>query len=173
MTIREETPADYDAVRQVNRLAFNTDLEARLVDRLRADGLAIASLVAVVDGRIAGHIFFSPVRVERDDDGPPLRAASLAPMAVRPELQRRGVGSALVRRGLELCRERDESIAVVLGHAAYYPRFGFSAALARSLRNPFLDGTSAAWMALELRPGALAGVSGTVRYPPVFDELGG
>ncbi len=88
-----------------------------------------------------------------------------APMAVRPEWQRKGIGSALVWRGLELCRERGKSIAVVLGHPGYYPRFGFAAELAKNLGGPYAGD---AWMALELVPGALDGVKGTVQYPKAF-----
>jgi putative acetyltransferase len=86
-------------------------------------------------------------------------------MAVIPQCQRRGIGSALVRRGLELCRERGKSIAVVLGHPGYYPRFGFAAELAKNLGGPYAGD---AWMALELVPGALDGVKGTVQYPKAF-----
>ena len=87
-------------------------------------------------------------------------------MAVIPQRQRRGIGSALVRRGLGVCRERGKSIVVVLGHPAYYGRFGFSTELAKNLRGPY---SGNAWMALELIPGALKGVKGIVRYPKAFD----
>ena len=164
ISIREETPADYDAIREVNRLAFWGDAEGQLIDRLRAEGLMIASLVAEVDGRVVGHILFSEVVIETD--GAKLRAAALAPMAVRPEWQRRGIGSALVRRGLEICGERGHATVLVVGHPDYYPRFGFSAELARRLSSPF---SGDAFMALELRPGALEGVTGTVQYPEAFN----
>ena len=164
ISIREETPADYDAIREVNRLALWGDAEGQLIDRLRAEGLMIASLVAEVDGRVVGHILFSEVAIETP--GGAVRAAALAPMAVRPEWQRRGIGSALVRRGLEVCRERGHAIVLVVGHPDYYPRFGFSAELARRLSSPF---SGDAFMALELRPGALEGVTGTVQYPEAFN----
>ena len=161
--VREETPEDHDGSRRVNRLAFGGEGEAMLVDRLRADGLVITSLVAVEGAQVVGHILFSELPVETETGI--LCAAALAPMAVLPEWQKRGVGTALVRRGLEVCRERGKTVVIVLGRPGYYPRFGFSAELARSLRGPF-PGDS--WMALELTPGALAGVSGTVRYPEAF-----
>ena len=163
LSIREETPQDYEAIREVNRLAFHQEEEGQIVDRLRADGLVIASLVAVEDGGVVGHILFSVLPIETDRGV--LRAASLAPMAVRPERQRQGIGSALVRRGLALCRARGYSICIVVGHPAYYPRFGFSAERAENLRSPF---TGEAFMALELEPGALEGVVGTVCYPEAF-----
>ncbi len=162
--IREEIAADHDAVRNLNQLAFNGQAEAELVDRLRSSGAAIVSLVAVENGEVIGHILFSDLPIETGRGV--LHAVSLAPMAVAPGCQRRGIGSALVGRGLELCRERGQSIVVVLGHAQYYPRFGFSAALARNLLGPY---SGDAWMALELVPGALDGIGGTVRYPAAFD----
>lgn len=163
MCIREETPRDHDAIREVNRLAFKGEDEAQLVDRLRADGLVVASLVAVEGGRVVGHILFSELPIETPNGV--VRAAALAPMAVRPERQRRGIGCALVRQGLEVCRERGHSIILVVGHPTYYPRFGFSAERAGNLRAPF---SGDAFMALELTPGALEGVVGTVRYPEAF-----
>jgi putative acetyltransferase len=91
---------------------------------------------------------------------------ALAPMAVLPAFQKQGIGSALVRNGLELCRELGHRIVIVLGHPNFYPRFGFSAKLAEALSSPFGGGES--WMALELAPGALGGVAGRVQYPPPF-----
>ena len=162
--IREEIPDDYDAVRELNRTAFEGEAEGRLVDRLRSDGAVIVSLVAVEGCDIVGHILFSDLLIETDQAI--LHAVSLAPMAVAPKFQRRGIGSGLVRHGLAVCRERGKSVVVVLGHPEYYPRFGFSTELAKNLRGPYSGG---AWMALELIPDALDGVQGTVRYPKAFD----
>jgi putative acetyltransferase len=167
LTVRDETPADRGAVREVNRLAFGRDGEARLVDALRDGGYARVSLVAVVDGRVVGHILFSTLPITTVD-GPPIEALALAPMAVVPARQRQGVGSALVREGLRACREAGHRAIVVLGHTEFYPRFGFSAALARRLSSPF---SGPAFMALELTPGALDGVAGEVRYPPPFEGV--
>jgi len=163
-TIRHETPADHEAVRHVHRLAFGQDDEAGIVDALRTGGHSRVSLVAEVEGRVVGHVLFSDLPVLTD--GGTVAALSLAPMAVLPEVQRRGVGSALVREGLEVCRAAGHRIVVVLGHPAFYPRFGFSAGLAERLSNPFHEGE--AWLALELVQGALGGVAGWVRYPPPF-----
>ena len=162
--IREEIPGDYDAVRELNHTAFEGEAEAQLVDRLRSDGAVIVSLVAVEDCDIVGHILFSDLLIETDQAV--LHAVSLAPMAVAPKFQRRGIGSALVRHGLAVCLERGKSVVVVLGHPEYYPRFGFSTELAKSLRGPY---SGDAWMALGLIPDALDGVQGTVRYPKAFD----
>jgi putative acetyltransferase len=169
LVIREEIPADHDAIREVNRQAFNGDAEATLVDRLRASGAVIVSLVAVQNGEVVGHILFSDLPIDYGATAT-IHAVSLAPMAVAPKFQRRGIGSALVQRGLELCRERGKSIVVVLGHPEYYPRFGFSAELAKPLESPY-SGLAAAWMALELVPGALDGIKGTVRYPEAFEVV--
>ena len=164
--IRAEAKQDVDAVRGVNRLAFGQDAEGRLVDRLRDEGYARVSLVAEVDGRIVGHILFSDLPIVTDRRVIP--AVALAPMAVVPDHQRRGIGSALVRAGLEACREQGFRVAIVLGHRAFYPRFGFSPALARHIEAPY---SGEDFMAVELEAGAMAGVVGRVTYPPPFDEV--
>ena len=132
--IREEEPDDYARIEAVNHTAFGGDLETKLVNQLRNDGLVIASLVALQDGQTVGHILFSDLSI--DAEGRAVRAVSLAPMAVSPKFQRQGIGSALVRRGLALCRERGKSVVVVVGHPEYYPRFGFSSELAKRLQSP-------------------------------------
>jgi putative acetyltransferase len=164
--IRLETPADHDAVREVNRLAFGRDDEARLVDALREGGFARVSMVAEVDSEVVGHILFSDLPIVTPHGI--VEALALAPMAVVPSHQRQGVGSLLAREGLRLCRESGHRIVVVLGHPEFYPRFGFSAGLAERLRSPF---SGPAFMAVELTPGALEGIEGEVRYPPPFEGL--
>lgn len=168
--IRPETKEDYPAVYQVNRLAFGRDNEARLVEALRrAEGhIPELSLVAVESGQVVGHVLFSPTPIETEDG--PRAAISLAPVAVLPERQNQGIGSALIRHGLEECRRLGHKIVIVLGHAGYYPRFGFTPARAKGVAPPF-EVADEHWMALELQPGALEGVQGTVRYPPAFDEV--
>lgn len=165
-TIRPESPADLDAIRQVNCLAFGQDDETRLVDALRDGGFVRVSLVAEQDGQIVGHILFSDLPIITTSGTVP--ALALAPMAVLPEFQRQGIGSELVRRGLDVCREQGHRIVIVLGHPDFYPRFGFSSDLAQPLLSPF---SGEAWMALELVPGALEGVAGRVEYPPPFGVL--
>jgi putative acetyltransferase len=165
--IRPETTADHEAIRQVNRLAFGQDAEAHLVDALRDGGYVRLSLVAERDGQIVGHILFSDLPIITEAGTVP--ALALAPMAVLPAYQRKGLGSALVRRGLEYCRDQGHRIVLVLGHPDFYPKFGFSAKLAESLSSPF--GGGEAWMALELVPGALAGLAGKVQYPAPFNEV--
>jgi putative acetyltransferase len=166
LTIRPENVGDVAAVRAVHGAAFPTDAEARLVDRLRDGGQARVSLVAEVDGAVVGHILFSPVSVVTaagDREG-----LGLAPLAVLPAHQRRGVGAALVRAGLEACRQQGCGFVVVLGHPEYYPRFGFRRADAVGLGNDY--GADAAFMVVELQPGALPAGGGAVKYGPEFAE---
>jgi putative acetyltransferase len=164
VTIRPVAPADLNAVHEVNRLAFGQDAEADLVDGLRAGGFVRLSLVAEVGGQIAGHILFSrlPIIIRTGV----VEALALAPMAVLPTHQRRGIGTKLVEEGLRACREAGHRIVLVLGHPTFYSRFGFSAKLAEPLTSPFGSGES--WMAVELVPGALTGVVGRVEYPGPF-----
>lgn len=163
-TIRTETHADHGAVRRVHRLAFGQDYEADVVDGLRSGGYARLSLVADVSGTVAGHILFSELRIVTESGDVP--AVALAPLAVRPQFQNQGIGSELVRHGLQISREHGHRIVIVRGHPHFYPRFGFSAQLTAALSSPFAGLPS--WMALELTPGSLDGVSGRVQYPPPF-----
>jgi putative acetyltransferase len=164
--IRKELSEDLDAIREVNRLAFGQDAEARLVDRLRGDGLVVASLVAVEGDQLIGHILFSELPIATESAVIP--AVALAPMAVIPVRQRQGVGSSLVREGLRECRDRGFAVVVVLGHLDYYPRFGFSTEKAKGIRSRY---SGAHFMALELVPRVLDGILGTVNYPPAFTEV--
>ncbi|HEX5271417.1 MAG TPA: GNAT family N-acetyltransferase [Gemmataceae bacterium] len=161
--VREETPEDLEAIREVNRRTFGREGEARLVDALRDGGYLRLSLVAEEGGQVVGHILFSDLPIVTPTGT--RHALALAPMAVLPERQRQGVGSRLVREGLRAGVAAGHRAVVVLGHPDYYPRFGFSARLAGRLKAPF---SGPAFMALELVPGALDGVTGEVRYPPPF-----
>lgn len=166
--VRWERAADRTAVFTINARAFGGPNEARLVDALRESAKPQISLVALRENRVVGHIFFSPVTV-----GSGARAWSaigLAPMAVEPEWQNRGVGSALVRSGLAACRAIRRPVVFVLGHPQYYPRFGFRPAppLGLRFRGPEFN---PAFLVAELEPGALAGRTGEVRYLPDFDRF--
>jgi len=164
VVIRHRHAADDEAIRQLNDLAFGGSYESALVASLRAANLAVIECVATDDNtEIAGHILLSRLAVSVD--GRTLPTLALAPMSVRPDRQRQGIGGALIRAGLECAREEGWQAMIVLGHPTYYRRFGFSAEKTRHLQAPF---RGAAFMALELAPGALDGKSGSVVYPPAF-----
>lgn len=165
--IRNEVEEDYASVRRVNELAFARSIEADLVDALREKAGSFVSLVAVVEGEIVGHIFFSPVTVEAKQQT--FTAMGLAPMAVLPAHQRRGIGSLLVHNGLEACARTGHEIVFVLGHPEYYPRFGFAPASVKGLRSEY-NVPDNVFMVLELRPGALARRQGLVKYHPEFSR---
>ena len=167
MLIRNEIPGDRVAVHALNAAAFETAAEAGLVDALREQARPLVSLVADDGGAVIGHILFSPVALPGH---PGLAIMGLAPMAVAAAHRGRGVGSALVREGLERCREIGCDAVVVLGHPAYYPRFGFVPAAGFGIGCEY-DAPAEAFMILELRPGALAGAGGTVRYHAAFAAL--
>lgn len=150
-------------IRAVTEAAFAGPEEADLVDQLRGSEYALVSLVAELDGSPVGHVMFS--RMWIDNSTGLVSAVALAPVAVRPERQRQGIGSRLIQHGLKMMRDRAERIVIVAGHPNYYPRFGFSTEKARFLRSPF---PPEAFMAMELSAGALDGIEGSVVYPPAF-----
>lgn len=161
--VRPETPADVAAVRAVHLAAFETPLEADLVDALRADDAWVPGLSYVAegpDGSVAAHALLTVCEV----DG--VRALALAPVATRPALQRSGAGSAVVRAVLAAAKERGESLVLVLGHPAYYPRFGFVPASRFGIRAPF-EVPDEAMMALVLDD-SVPVPAGTIRYPGPF-----
>ena len=167
LTIRPEKPEDRDAIYSVNEQAFGQDNESKLIDTLRNHGALTISLVAIQDNEIIGHIAFSPVIIE--SEGSSFKALSLAPMAVLPEYQRKGIGSQLVRAGIEECRRLGHDILVLVGHPEYYPRFGFVPAQPKGVVCEF-EVPEEAWMILEVRDGALAGRTGKAAFRPEFIE---
>jgi putative acetyltransferase len=166
--IREERPEDAEAVHALLVAAFGREAEARLVERLRASGKIVCALLAEEKGLALGHMVFSQIVVESGDGEIPVLA--LAPLAVVPAFQRLGVGSALVSAGLERCRMERHARVTVVGDPVYYGRFGFVPASRFGLKCPF-PVPEEAFMAIELEPGALAQVSGVVRYGHEFEDL--
>jgi putative acetyltransferase len=164
MRIREERPGDIDAIHRLNAAAFDTDVEARLVDALREQGALSLSLVAEENGEILGHIAFSPMSTTPATE---CKLIGLAPMAVTPGRQNQGIGSALVREGIERCKQQGVDAVFVLGHPNYYPRFGFVPAVSYRLRSDY-DVPNEVFMVRELTPGGLNGVEGIAHYHPVF-----
>jgi putative acetyltransferase len=166
--VRTETEADVDRTFSVVESAFGNRLEADLVNALRRSATPQLSLVAESHGQVVGHVFFSPVTIDSDRPAPP--TAQLAPVAVLPEWQRQGVGSALIRAGLSQCSVIGWSAVFLVGDPAYYSRFGFTLAGPLGLSypgplDPYLQ-------RLELTAGALAGVTGRIRLHPAFAEVG-
>ncbi|OGS05127.1 MAG: GNAT family N-acetyltransferase [Elusimicrobia bacterium RIFCSPLOWO2_02_FULL_61_11] len=170
LTVRTEKAEDIGAIRKLNKKAFKGNDESKLIDAIRgSDGFIPGlSLAAEKDGKIVGHILFSPVKIKGPAGAAP--ALALAPMAVLPAFQNQGIGTELVKRGLEECRKLGHKIVVVVGHAGYYPRFGFVKAGEKGLQLPF-EAPDEIFMALELVPGALDEVKGTVEYPPAFHAV--
>ncbi|TAL38416.1 MAG: N-acetyltransferase [Phenylobacterium sp.] len=158
--IRYARTADHSAIAEVNALAFGGSDEVRLIERLRADGDVLFELVAAEEDQVTGHILFSRLFADRAE-----MFAALAPMAVRPGLQRAGTGSALIRAGLDAAREFGAHGVLVLGHRDYYPRFGFLAETAANVSSPYSGSPS--FMALALEKGAFDGPL-SVAYPDAF-----
>lgn len=168
LTIRQESPADHTDVDRLLRSAFGQDDEAILVQQLRLwqGFVAELSLIAIYEGDVAGHILFTKLPIY---EGGELKAMSLAlaPLAVLPGCQGKGIGTALTREGLVQARRLGYASAVVLGHADYYPRFGFAPASKWGIRAPF-DVPDDHFMAVELTKDSLKGVQGMVRYAAPF-----
>lgn len=167
MQIRREKEGDQESIYAVNVSAFETPTEADLVIALGKKADPVISLVAEDEGKIIGHILFSPMTLEGSSK---LKLMGLAPMAVIPSRQKKGVGSALVRAGLEECRKRGVDAVFVLGHTEYYPRFGFLPSSRMGIRSEY-PVPEEVFMVLELTQDALKGRTGTVKYHPVFQDF--
>jgi putative acetyltransferase len=163
--IRLQTVEDRGEVWAVNLLAFDRPQEAELVEALQQRDAVLCSLVAELENKVVGHILFSPATIKSNESK--LTIAALGPMAVLPGFQNQGIGSRLVRAGLNYVRGLGYNLVIVLGHSAYYPRFGFKPAQSFGIHWEH-DAPSEAFMVAELVPGALDGVRGTVYYQPEF-----
>jgi len=163
--IREETPDDFAAIREVNNRAFGQEQEANIVDALRSNGAALLSLVASLDGRVVGHIMYSPISVADQISG-----AALGPMAVHPEYQNMGIGSRLVEAGNRKIKEAGYPFIIVLGHANFYPRFGFQPASARRITCEW-EVPDDVFMLLVLDDARMRAVSGLARYRHEFSTV--
>jgi putative acetyltransferase len=168
LQIRGETSEDVASIHRGNTEAFGREAEAVLVDKMRERGVLTISLVAVNDNTIIGHIAFSPVEITSEQTS--LDGLTLAPVAVLPTNQNRGVGSRLVRAGLDECRKQGHEIVFLVGHPKYYPRFGFVPARAKGFECEY-EAPDEAWMVIELKEGALVGKQGKVTFQPEFKEV--
>lgn len=164
--IRKEQPGDVEAVRRINHRAFECDEEADVVDLLRRTCDEYLAFVATVDEKIVGHILFTPATL----DGSPLVGMGLAPMAVDPGFQNRGIGSLLVRRGLEHLKASGCPFVIVLGHPEYYPRFGFELASTHGLACQWEGVPNEAFMIQVFDSEGFPDTGGTARYRSEFDE---
>ena len=169
ITVRDERPEDAGTIRDVHDAAFEGPVEGRIVHQLRRDAKPYVGLVAVDDAGVVGHIVFSGATLHCYNAPYPIIA--LGPMAVLPARQRSGIGSALVRAGLDACRHLGHDVVVVLGHPEFYPRFGFVPSRPVGVMTEY-DVPDEAFMVLELSPGALRGRRGVVYYAPAFRLAG-
>jgi putative acetyltransferase len=159
--IRDETQGDAGAIAELVADCFPTRAEADLVDRLRADGSAVLSLVGVVDHQLVGHAMFSRM------EAPP-GSLGLGPVAVLAAFRRRGIAASLIREGLTRAKAEGWDSVFVLGDPDYYTRFGFGASLAAGFDSPY---AGPHLMAMALKAGALDHRGGELRYPAAFAAL--
>ena len=167
MLIQTEEEVDWAAVYALNAAAFETPVEANLVDALRQQARPVVSLVAEDNQTVVGHIMFSPVSLAGHSG---VKIMGLAPIAVAPDHQRKGIGSALVPAGLERCKRLGFGAVVVLGHPEYYPRFGFLPSSCFGIGCEY-EVPEEAFMVMELQPGYLRGTSGTIKYHAAFSNV--
>jgi putative acetyltransferase len=172
MVIREATDSDVKDVFLVEKEAFGTDKEAKLVMDLMNDPSArpLCSLLAFDNERAVGHILFTAARLEVSPNDAVI--SLLAPLAVIPGYQKQGLGGALIQRGLQHLTDAGVDLVFVLGHPGYYPRYGFNPAGARGFEAPYPipPEHAEAWMVQQLRPGVIGSVSGTVRCADMLDK---
>ena len=168
MKIRKEKNSDIEKIWEVNAEAFETEAEANLVNALRDSGIPYISLVAEEGEEIVGHIFFTPVELIGDNSG--LKLVGLAPMAVVAKLQKKGIGSRLIQIDLEYCLAQGYGAVVVLGHAEYYPRFGFLPSVKFGIKSEY-EVPDEAFMVLELTENSLKGKTGVIKYHTAFGSV--
>jgi putative acetyltransferase len=167
IAIQREHFEDIPAIRFVNEQAFGQPQEADIIDALRQSCDDLLSLVALHQGQVVGHILFSPATISHGKDG--MHGMGLAPLAVLPAYQRQGIGSKLVETGLEILSERSTPFVIVLGHAKYYPRFGFERASRHGILCQWQGVPDEAFMILVNDIEAFQGVQGVAYYRAEFD----
>jgi putative acetyltransferase len=166
--ICDERPQDGPEIRTLLETAFGGVVEADLVEQLRLACRDRISLIALANDRIVGHVLFTPATIDRSAGS--VNGYGLAPMAVLPDFQRRGIGTNLVRAGLERLRGLPCPFVIVLGHPEYYPRFGFVPASRVGIRCQWDGVPDDAFMVLTLQPSVSARLAGLAKYRPEFDH---
>jgi putative acetyltransferase len=161
--IRDERPSDAPSIHAVNTRAFGRDREANIVDALRSNNAVSLSLVAIREGKLIGHVMYSPVSVGE------ATGAGLAPLAVLPEHQRCGIGSDLVRVGKRRLEATGCRFIVVLGHPSFYLRFGFSPAGTYGISCQWNAPDDAFMVAMLSEPAA--DLKGVAKYRPEFSTV--
>ena len=159
--IQKETPKNYPEVQEILHACFNREGEGNLVNALRSNGKAILSLVAVQNGEVVGHVMFTPVTTSPSSIA---NGLGLAPLAVKPEYQKHGIGAKLVEEGLRLCLELGYDFVVLLGNPKYYQRFGFRKASDFGMQNEY--GVDEPFMLIKLTSCDLQ--NGLIKYCPEF-----
>lgn len=167
LAIRPERPGDEPSIRAVHLAAFDGPKEAGIVDAIRGtpDWVPGLSLVADDDGSIVGHVLVCRARLDRRD-APPASVLVLGPIGVRPDRQNEGIGAALMRRAIGAAVAAAAPLVALVGHADYYPRFGFVPARDLGLEPP-TDWSDRNWMAIRL-PAWTPDLRGTVRFPAAY-----
>lgn len=169
--IRSELPQDHAQVQELVAQAFGQPDEAALVERLRTVPETI-SMVAELNASIVGHIMFSRVQlIDQNAQQDAIKLTGLAPMAVSPTHQRRGIGKALIEAGIKHCQDAGYQACVLLGHPDYYPKFGFRPALSNYGIQSTYKVPDEAFMAIELIPNGLRNKQGTIHYHKAFEGL--
>lgn len=169
MRIEEARPADFENVLRVEREAFEDPDIPDLVSDLLSDPTArpVLSLLAWQGDSPVGHVMFTAGSLDRE---PEASVSILAPLAVVPAWQRRGVGGRLIAEGIRCLARVGTDLVFVLGHPGYYPRHGFSAAIPFGLEAPYAVSSPDAWMVRALRSGLLGTVQGTVKCADALDR---
>lgn len=171
LKVKQENKLDYNAVYNINKLAFGEEGEAKLVELLRNSKAFVPelSLVATIGSNIIGHILFTKIKII-DINQNEFESLALAPMAVNPEFQKKGIGRQLIKTGLDKAREMNFKSVIVLGHKNYYPKFGFKPTKKWGITAPY-DVPTSAFMGLELVTDGFKDVRGIVKYPKEFEEI--
>ena len=167
MIVRQEKPEDINDIHVLNESAFGQPQEAGIIDKLRRNCEGCFSLVAIEDEKIVGHIFFSPAVIEGENGM--IAGMGLAPMAVLPEMQRKGIGTQLVKKGIEHLNKTECPFIIVLGHPEFYPRFGFKRASLYGIKSQWQGIPDEAFMILWQNKPDVNPVSAVARYRDEFN----